>query len=195
MRILRILPLLAITLCVITAFPTQTRAQDDFGFQISKITVLISEVESLGLHHGTANSLLKKLESAKKSYEQGNEHAAMNKIDAFINQVEAKSGKIIPASVADMLISSADGVPDAFDPATDPLVIAYYNGITTATNSRAIGLIIVHFANDCQDHPYGIEIMLYAREMSLSLWYQEVSGSQDWFLYWVTSKLDPSLYW
>ena len=196
MKILRVIPVLAIMLCAVTALPTQTSAQNDFSYQISKIENLMAEIDALGLHHGTANSLMKVLQSAKKSYEQGNEHAALNKLAAFINQVEAKSGKKIDTSDADILIASAESIPDAFNPATDPAVIAFYDGLYTLTIPPKVARYLNDFIDVCLAHPYGPEIMVYVRDMSLSSWYLDVKlNLQNLFKYAVPIYLDPSLYW
>ncbi|MES0344120.1 MAG: hypothetical protein ABUK16_08395, partial [Anaerolineales bacterium] len=50
------------------------------------------------------NSLLSKLKNAIKSLEKGNENAAIGQLEAFINQVDAQSGKKISEEIADMLI-------------------------------------------------------------------------------------------
>jgi hypothetical protein len=196
MRILRILPLLAITFCAVTAFPAQTSAQADFTSQISKIEILMTEIEALGLHHGTANSLMMKLQGAKKSYEQGNEHAALNKLAAFINQVKAQSGKKISEAYATMLLDSIDAIINPFDPAEDPLTIAFRDGLYSVSNPRALVAYLAGFIADCLEHPYGFEIMTYVQEMSLTSWYQILPEYfQHNFIAMVVRDLDPSLYW
>jgi hypothetical protein len=45
--------------------------------------------------HGIVNSLDAKLESAAKSIEKGNNKAAINKLEAFINEVNAQQAKHI----------------------------------------------------------------------------------------------------
>ena len=54
---------------------------------------LISSVDESGIHKGTKNSLISSLENALKSLEKGNTGAAINQLQAFINKVEAQSGK------------------------------------------------------------------------------------------------------
>jgi hypothetical protein len=60
-------------------------------------------------HHpkGTENSLVAKLESAKKSLKQGNQSATVNKCEAFINEVDAQNGKKLTDAQASTLIASA----------------------------------------------------------------------------------------
>jgi hypothetical protein len=68
---------------------------------------LISQVEELGLPKGAENSLVSKLENALDSIGKGQTKAAVNKLEAFINEVEAQQGKKIPQSDADALIAAA----------------------------------------------------------------------------------------
>lgn len=89
-------------------------------------------IESLDLPAGTESSLLASVENAQKSIDNGNNGAAINQLEAFINKVEAqtapsavialrsvektskikdqKSGKKIPAEDAEQLISYANNV-------------------------------------------------------------------------------------
>jgi len=56
---------------------------------------------------GIANSLAGKAENACRKHQQGNDNAAVNKLNAFINEVEAQRGKHIPEGVADVLAGYA----------------------------------------------------------------------------------------
>jgi hypothetical protein len=49
--------------------------------------------------------LISKLENAKKSVEKGKINAVLNQLNAFINEVEAKTGKVISVEDAGDLIS------------------------------------------------------------------------------------------
>jgi len=74
------------------------------------LTALVDNVASLNLHHGIENSLDAKLESALASLQDvqlGNDDAAINKLEAFINAVEAQRGGQITDENADLLISAA----------------------------------------------------------------------------------------
>ena len=73
----------------------------------AQIDLLVDNIEVLDLPKGTENSFVSKLESAKNSLENDQENAAINKLEAFINQVEAQRGKKIPEEDADMLIQYA----------------------------------------------------------------------------------------
>ncbi len=71
----------------------------------------------LDLHHGTENSLVKKLEGGKSKLEDGKPNTAIKKIDAFINQVEAQSGKKIEAGDANDCIDKAQKIIDLIESA------------------------------------------------------------------------------
>lgn len=64
---------------------------------------------------GVANALLAKLNAAQAAYDKGNTHAASNILNAFINQVNAQSGKGIDAEHAAHLIDHTRNVIDALD--------------------------------------------------------------------------------
>lgn len=76
---------------------------------------LIELIGGLGIHHGTANSLTSKLHNAIASLQCGNTHAAVNQLNAFVNQVEAQRGKKLTEEQADMLIAEAQGIIDAIE--------------------------------------------------------------------------------
>jgi parallel beta-helix repeat protein len=75
---------------------------------------LATDVFSLNLVHGIENSLDAKLNTALGALEDVNENndvAAINALEAFINAVQAQSGKkIIPESAADALIAQAQEI-------------------------------------------------------------------------------------
>ena len=67
----------------------------------------------LGLHKGTENSLLAKLNTAVEKLEDGNagnDAAVVNLLEAFINVVEAQGGKKISWPDADGLIAAAQEI-------------------------------------------------------------------------------------
>jgi hypothetical protein len=78
-----------------------------------QIQSLIAQVESLGLPHGTENSLLAKLNAALASVNRGDATSAKGQLGAFINEVSAQSGKKIPAQSAAALIASAQQIINA----------------------------------------------------------------------------------
>jgi|GEM_PF-5357053 len=67
-------------------------------------------IEGLNLQKGTANSLLTKIENAIKSLEKGNIQAANGQLKAFINEVNAQSGKKIPSDIAEILKEKVQGI-------------------------------------------------------------------------------------
>jgi len=56
------------------------------------------------------NSLTSKVDNALKSLDKGEDGAAINMLNAFINQVEAQRGKKISEEAADMLIAYANNI-------------------------------------------------------------------------------------
>jgi parallel beta-helix repeat protein len=74
---------------------------------------MIDDVQDMGLPDGTENSLISKLDNAKKSIEKGNDNAAANQLEAFINQVEALRGKKLTDEEADSLIEMAQWLLDS----------------------------------------------------------------------------------
>ena len=72
------------------------------------IESLIADIEGMGLHRGTENSLVAKLENALKSLEKGHDEAAVHKLQVFVNAVEARRGKKLTEEQADQLINAAE---------------------------------------------------------------------------------------
>jgi hypothetical protein len=86
---------------------------------VKEIAVLIAAVDVLGLAQGLENSLLSKLNNALAKLLDGNpnnDHAACNQLAAFINQVDAQSGKKIDPLDADALIVQAMTIIDMVCP-------------------------------------------------------------------------------
>jgi hypothetical protein len=76
---------------------------------------LIAQVEALNLDNGITNSLDAKLQNAVKALDDindNNDAAAIGKLEAFINEVEAQSGNKIPADDAAKLIATAQAIID-----------------------------------------------------------------------------------
>jgi hypothetical protein len=79
------------------------------------VDALIWITEDLNLDHGIENSLDQKLYNAKDSLEalnSDNRQDAVNKLEAFINAVDAQSGKKIPTDDANDLIAYAEWIID-----------------------------------------------------------------------------------
>jgi hypothetical protein len=74
------------------------------------LTDLIALVRGFSLPHGLENSLTSKLENAQKSLEAGNLSAACGKTGAFVNQVEAQSGKTLTIGQVSQLIAAAESI-------------------------------------------------------------------------------------
>jgi hypothetical protein len=68
---------------------------------------LIGDVAALDLPKGTANSLTQKLQNALADYNAGRTGPACSKLSSFIQEVNAQSGKKIPAAAAAALIADA----------------------------------------------------------------------------------------
>lgn len=105
--------------CVAVANPGQADSDgDDLGDACDplsgtpgqKLTDLDGLVRSLGLPNGIANSLLVKLQGAQAALDSGDTAAACGKLGAFVNEVQAQSGKKIPAADAARLIAAADNL-------------------------------------------------------------------------------------
>lgn len=80
---------------------------------IDTIDDLISIVFDMNLQRGIANSLDSKLQNAKSAMvdlDNGNIGGAINKLEAFINEVEAQRGKEVSDEQAELLILMARNV-------------------------------------------------------------------------------------
>jgi len=66
----------------------------------------------MNLPSGIENSITSKLDNAIQSLENGQDNAAVNKIEAFIKQVEAQRGKKLTNEQADFLIEYAQAIID-----------------------------------------------------------------------------------
>ena len=64
------------------------------------IESLIETIHYSNINPSIKNSLIVKLQSAKSSFQNGNANAAINKLNAFINEVQAQSGKKISTELA-----------------------------------------------------------------------------------------------
>lgn len=94
----------------------QGQACDMGAFELTTaeaIADLIGDVEDLNLGKGISNSLIAKLDNAHKKLTDGNDRndgAAVNALEAFINQVQAQAGKQIPQADGDSLIAAAQQI-------------------------------------------------------------------------------------
>ena len=72
--------------------------------EIVDIDDLIEILGLINLNKEVENSFISKLENTKKSIEKGNINAALNQLNAFIKEVETKTGKIISTKDSEDLI-------------------------------------------------------------------------------------------
>lgn len=71
---------------------------------------VIEQIGDMGLQAGIENSLVSKLANAFASIEKGQEGAAINKLEAFINECEAQRGNKLTNEQADALIEAAQWI-------------------------------------------------------------------------------------
>ncbi len=71
---------------------------------------LIALVESTDLPQGIKNSLIAKLEGAEEAIQRGQQNVAINKLNSFINEVEAQRGKKLTDQQADELVGYAEDI-------------------------------------------------------------------------------------
>src|SRR5205823_6578745 len=74
---------------------------------------LVNLVDSFNLPAGTSTSLNGTLQNAINAFAAGNTITACNELDAFINKVQAQSGKKLTTAQADALIASANQIKTA----------------------------------------------------------------------------------
>jgi len=72
--------------------------------------MLIKTIETWNLPKGTENSLTSKLQNAIQSLEKEQKNAAINQLNAFINEVQAQRNKKLTSQQADMLITEAQRI-------------------------------------------------------------------------------------
>ena len=88
-------------------------AEGSVSFQVSvtfdQLTKLVEQYYQEGLidNQGIKNSLIKKLENAQAALGRGQPNVAKNILGAFVNEVQAQSGKHINATAASTLINCA----------------------------------------------------------------------------------------
>ncbi|UCH88903.1 MAG: PKD domain-containing protein [Thermoplasmata archaeon] len=84
------------------------RDDDEDSYAEHLLDELMEDVEELELPRGIKNSLVKKLESVESALAKGTGgKSAQNKLEAFINEVEAQMGKKLDGEVGFELINSA----------------------------------------------------------------------------------------
>ncbi len=76
----------------------------------TELDYLIYSVKNMPLQQGLKNSLVVKLEGAQEAIESEQQDVAINKLNAFINEVEAQSGKKLTEQQASSLVRNANCV-------------------------------------------------------------------------------------
>ena len=71
---------------------------------------LVADVQGLDLPKGIESSLTSKLDAAIAAMDRGQDKAAVNKLNAFMNQAEAQRGKRISDADTDALIAAAQEI-------------------------------------------------------------------------------------
>jgi N-acetylneuraminic acid mutarotase len=109
--------------CTATDFSGNTSAPGSFAVtvngaaaQIGNLVTLVNSILSVNAQHGIENSLDAKLQAALAAIDSlkgGNIASAVNQLNAFINAVQAQSGKAIPVDQANQLIAAAQQVKAA----------------------------------------------------------------------------------
>ena len=91
---------------------------DETADPLTMVEQLIQGIASADLPQGTENSLLAKLDGAWKKLSDtkpNNDGAAVNKLEAFVNEVLAQRGKKIPAGDADAWIAAAQSIVEILE--------------------------------------------------------------------------------
>jgi len=96
---------------------------------------------------GVFNSLLTKLEGAQASLSKDNAKAAANKLDAFLNEVEAQSGKHIASDAADSLIMGVEWFLENTDLEVAARV-AYWAEIVAPIVNQPVGYTNIDLVRD-----------------------------------------------
>ncbi len=102
---------------VAPAFANEEHACAHDGTTIESLHHCVEHAAEMGhiTKPGVANALMAKLDSAQAAYDRGNTNAASNILNAFINQVNAQTGKSIDAEHAAHLVDHAWNVLNALD--------------------------------------------------------------------------------
>lgn len=83
---------------------------------LGQVQTLEGTVNGMGLPHGTTTSLDSKLSAAMNSLSSGSDMTAANQLGAFVHEVNAQSGKQIPAADAQQLVSLAQAILTQLEP-------------------------------------------------------------------------------
>ena len=102
----------ALLLLAAPTFAAEDHTCDHNGTTIASLHHCVMHASEMGhiTNKGVANSLLAKLDAAQASLDRGNTSAAVNQLNAFINEVNAQAGKKIDAEHAGHLKMHAEHV-------------------------------------------------------------------------------------
>jgi 2',3'-cyclic-nucleotide 2'-phosphodiesterase (5'-nucleotidase family) len=101
-------------------------------------------------NQGVFNSLLAKLEGAQASLDKGNATAAANKLDAFINELMAQSGKKVSAEAAEVLYMNAEWILNNTDFEVAARV-AYWAEVVAPIVNQPVGATNIDLVRDYND--------------------------------------------
>jgi hypothetical protein len=102
-------------------YDNQNTVESEYSLEVSgttwsiatQIEKLITDIQGSLIDAEIKNSLKVKLENALDSLKKGNKIAAMNKIEAFQNEVQAQSGKKIPVNLANEWLDITNHILDS----------------------------------------------------------------------------------
>lgn len=112
----RLLPILALIAALLLlaapAFAADSMTCDHNGATIQSLHDCVMHAFDMGHvdNKGVANSLMAKLDAAQAAMDRGNTDATINKLNAFIKEVNAQTGMHIAANHAGMLVEHAQNV-------------------------------------------------------------------------------------
>jgi 2',3'-cyclic-nucleotide 2'-phosphodiesterase (5'-nucleotidase family) len=102
-------------------------------------------------NHGILNSLLAKLEGALAAYERGKTKSAINKLEAFIKEVEAQSGKHITPDAAEALMMDAMWTITTFPDPEVAARVAYWAEIVAPIVNEPVGATNIDLVRNYND--------------------------------------------
>jgi len=110
LALLGIVVVLALTAA--PAFAADGHMCDHYSTTIESLHHCVVHAQGMGhiTKQGVAKSLMAKVDAAQASLDRGNAHTAANQLRAFINEVNAQSGKGIQADHAAHLVMHAEKV-------------------------------------------------------------------------------------
>ncbi len=124
---------------------------------ITNPTITIQSVmEAINLYYadgsissaGVYNSLLQKLNAAQAAWDKGQAHVVANVLNAFMNEVQAQTGKHIKMDAASMLIANAQVVIDTMPDFEVAARVAYWAEIVAPIVNEPVGFTNISMARD-----------------------------------------------